>query len=101
MMHKKLISSVLIIISLISCKEEAPKDYITLKGLIANNKVNHIDITNFSFDKRITVNPDGTFEDTLRVIKQGYQTFNDGKNKTLIHIKNGDVLNMQYDYNDL
>lgn len=90
-----------VVISFISCKEESLKDYITIKGLIANNDSQNIDILSKGFDKRIEVKIDGTFSDTLKVIQEGYHFFNDGKNKFLIHIKNGDVLNIQYDYEDI
>ncbi|HIE46004.1 MAG TPA: TlpA family protein disulfide reductase, partial [Flavobacteriaceae bacterium] len=69
-------------------------------GYISNSEVKNIDITRKGFDKRIKVNSDGTFSDTVKIIKKGYHTFNDGENKILIHIKNGDVLNFEYDYSN-
>lgn len=98
---KKLIIIFTILISFISCKQEAPKDYITITGLIANNEAINIDIVRKNFNKRIKVNLDGTFKDTIKVSKDDFFTFTDGKNKTLIHLKNGDVINIQYDYKNL
>jgi len=99
-MKVKGIFILVIILTFFSCKEERPKNYSILKGLIANNSAENIDIKIRGYDKRIKVNSDGTFQDTLKVLKEGYHSFYDGKNKSLLHIKNGDVIEIQYDYKD-
>jgi len=97
---KKIIIIQVLILSLLSCAKQETKDYVTLSGKITNNSAINIDIGNTGFDKRITVNPDGTFKDTLKVLKTGYFSFEDGKNKTFLHLKNGANINMNYDYKD-
>ncbi len=84
---------------LFSCNQE--KDYVTISGLISNNEAKHIDIISKGFDKRITVHDDGSFKDTLKVLKTGFFSFSDGKNKAIIHLKNGNDFQINYDYNNL
>ncbi len=99
---KRIIVIIVILASLLSCnKKVGNENYITIKGLIANNQASNIDIESRGFNKRIPVNLDGSFSDTLKVINEGVHKFNDGENTVLIHIKNGDVLNVEYDYTKL
>ena len=99
-MHKKLFF--ILFIFTISCnqKEEVLKDYALISGLISNNKSKNIDITSKGFDKRIKVNIDGTFKDTVKLITNGFYKFSDGKNELNINISNGNKIDFKYDYND-
>ncbi|GER60485.1 hypothetical protein ULMA_25930 [Patiriisocius marinus] len=81
---------------LASCKEEAPKDYVTFSGKIENNDVEMISINSRDFRKEIAVNADGTFSDTLKV-KTGVYYFDNGSESTQLFLKNGYDINMTVD----
>ena len=80
-----IVSSVLLVLS---CKPEAPKDYVTLSGTIQNQNSDSLMVLGRGFQKKINVNTDGTFSDTLKVKTGGYGLF-DGKEQTTIYLKNG------------
>jgi len=85
---KKIFAVLALTLAIISCKSE-PKDYVTLSGKIENvNDQKKITILNRTgFKKEITVNEDGTFNDTLRVV-EGRYNFTDGNQYGSIYLKN-------------
>lgn len=91
----KKILLLLITIALISCNKE-PKDYVSLKGKITNSSTEILSILGKNFKKDITVNEDGTFSDTLKVV-DGFHGFNDGKQQSFIYLKNGYDLTLNFD----
>jgi len=97
---KNIILVSIILLLVFSCQKETHKNYVTISGNISNNLAENIDITSRGINKRIKVNSDGTFKDTLKVMFNGYQTFEDGKNKSFIYLKNGDNIILNYDYNN-
>jgi len=94
------IAAFLILILFFSCSNHAP-DYATVSGLIANNKAKEILIVSKGFKKAISINLDGTFSDTVKVVTSKVYTFNDGKNRGTLFVKNGSKINLNYDYLDL
>jgi len=93
---KKVIYVLAIAIAAISCKEEAPKDYVTLKGKITNQNSDSLIIRSRTYSKKITVNPDGSFSDTLKVATGNYNIY-DGSESTSIYLKNGFNINITID----
>lgn len=95
---KYLFALTLLAITLIACqeKEEAPKDYVTFSGTIANKSSDSIMIRTRTFSKTIRVNEDGTFKDTLKVA-DGMYSFSDGNESTTLFLKNGYDLQMNLD----
>ncbi|MEN8125141.1 MAG: TlpA disulfide reductase family protein [Bacteroidota bacterium] len=93
---RKISILILAVITLFSCKEEAPKDYVTLQGKIVNPNNKTLTILGENFKKEITVNDDGSFKDTLKV-KDGFHGFNDGKQQSFVYLKNGYDLNLDFD----
>ena len=85
----------LVAIALISCNKE-PKDYVSLKGKITNSDTEVLTILGKNFKKDITINEDGTFSDTLKVV-DGFHGFNDGKQQSFIYLKNGYDLTLNFD----
>lgn len=77
------------------CCTTAPekKNYVTFSGSLTNAKTDSIFILNRGFEKVILLNQDGSFSDTLKVTDGTYY-FSDGKNNTLLYLKNGDVITM-------
>ncbi len=87
----------LLTLFLISCqKEKAPVDYVLFSGKILNSKDKEVIVytNNKSFEKKIPINPEGVFNDTLRIENKGYYRFNIGSESTAIHLKKGDELNV-------
>ena len=94
---KKLLLLSSIVILMISCKQE-PKNYVTLSGKITNKNSDSLIIrTSYSpYTKTITVNPDGTFSDTLKV-ETGIYNLYDGSESTNLFLKNGFELTVTID----
>jgi len=93
---KKLIYALSIALVVLSCKEEAPKDYVTLSGTITNQNSDSLIVRSQTYSKKINVSPDGSFSDTLKVEAGNYNLF-DGSESTTIYLKNGFDLNMTID----
>jgi thiol-disulfide isomerase/thioredoxin len=87
------------IIALVSCKKEAPKDYVTLQGKIDNANNETLTILGQNFKKDISVAEDGTFNDTLKVT-DGFHGFNDGEQQSFIYLKNGYDITLNFDTKD-
>lgn len=85
---KKLLLGLSIALTAISCAEQAPKDYVTLSGKIANQNSDSLIVRSRTLSKKINVNQDGTFTDTLKVATGNYNLF-DGSESTSMYLKNG------------
>lgn len=90
---KKIIFVLSIALVVISCKNELPKDYVTLSGKITNQNSDSLMVLARGFKKKINVKEDGTFTDTLKVKTGAYSLF-DGSESTSVFLKNGFDLKM-------
>ncbi|WP_372793331.1 TlpA family protein disulfide reductase [Lutibacter sp.] len=89
------------VLMVISCKNEAPKDYAIISGNIINVKGElTINSNDRIIKKVINVAEDGSFTDTLKIKTDTYFLY-DGKNKTKVYIDAGNNVNISYDANDL
>ncbi len=88
----------IVLISVVSCKNEAPVDYAIISGKITNTSNEDLMIISPDryFKQVINVNKDGTFLDTLRVQPTIYWLLQ-GKNGVEIFIENGNVLAVEFD----
>ena len=93
---KKIIYVLVAVIAIVSCKEEAPKDYVSLSGKITNMNSDSLMVLARGFSKKIKVNEDGSFSDTLKVKNGGFSLF-DGSESTSVYLKNGFDLNLTLD----
>ncbi len=93
---KKILFTLLVTVALFSCKEEAPKDYVSLRGKISNSDVEVISILGRNFKKEIKINEDGTFKDTLKVT-DGFHGFQNGASQSSLYLKNGYDLTLNFD----
>jgi len=100
-MIKRGVLAIVVLSFLFSCKKEHSMEYATVSGLIANNDAKEITINSRGFNKTITVNTDGTFTDTIKVLNDGYHTLFDKKNKLLLYLKNGYDVTINYDYTNV
>jgi thiol-disulfide isomerase/thioredoxin len=94
---KKIIYFLLVSLVIVSCKES--KDYVSLKGQLSNSESSELEIVAKNYSKTITLNEDGTFQDTLKVEK-GLYSLTDGKNKAILFLKNGYDLTINSDITD-
>ena len=93
---KKIIYVLSIALVVISCENELPKDYVTLSGKITNMNSDSLMVLARGFSKKIKVNEDGSFSDTLKVKNGGFSLF-DGSESTSVYLKNGFDLNLTLD----
>ncbi len=93
---KKSLSILALAIAIIACNQ-APKDYVTLSGKITEKNSDSLIIAGKKgILKKINVNEDGTFSDTLKIETGNYMLF-DGKEQGTIHLQNGYDLTIFFD----
>ncbi len=97
---KKLIFVLTLALTLLACKEEAPKDYVTLSGTITNQNSDSLIVAQRSILKTIKVDAEGKFSDTLKVETGSYILY-DGKNRIDVYLKNGFDLQIMADTEQL
>ena len=93
---KKSIYVLALALAVAACKEEAPKDYVTLSGRITNQNSDSLIVAQRGIIKTIKVDKDGSFLDTLKVESGNYILF-DGKEQAALYLKNGYSLNITTD----
>jgi thiol-disulfide isomerase/thioredoxin len=98
---KKILALFVLALIVVSCKEEAPKDYATLSGTIKNiGEDKTLTILNRAgFKRDITIKDDGTFSDTLK-IEEGRYNFKIGNEYGSIFLKNDNTSSFTLDQND-
>jgi thiol-disulfide isomerase/thioredoxin len=92
----KKIFSILAALTMLACGQKSHGDYVSLKGTIANTDINTLTILGKGFKKEIKVNENGTFSDTLK-ITDGFHGFNDGSQQSILYLKNGYDLELNFD----
>ena len=90
---KKTILLFCIATAVVSCKSEAPKDYVTLSGAVTNpNEDLSLEIRKErDYLKTIKLNADGTFSDTLKVPEEGKYYLIHNKENAAVYLANGAV----------
>lgn len=96
---KKLALLALAGMTVIACKNEPKKDYMVLSGKIDNLNKKELNLVGFDFNKKIKVNDDGTFADTLR-IKTGYYNLYGGKKRVSLFLNDTKDFSVAYDTKD-
>jgi len=97
---KNLLALIAIVLTALACQNE-PKNYATLSGKITNP---HAEKTikvfkGNDYEKIITINDDGTFSDTLKVVAGEY-SFKHGDEYGSIYLKNNNTSSFSADYED-
>ncbi|UMB60535.1 TlpA family protein disulfide reductase [Lutibacter sp. A80] len=97
----KKIITLIAILAIVSCKQEAKIDYAILSGKITNTKVNKLTFnnTNSNIKEIIKVTDEGEFKDTLSVTS-GYYILSDGKNKSTLYLEPGNEVTINFDASD-
>lgn len=97
-MKKIIILSMGILLSILACNSDKPTDYARISGKIENKNGDELQIRNHDNQviKKIKVNKDGTFTDTLKVSKGRY-AISDGKEYASLYLRPGDDITMNLD----
>lgn len=94
---KKILLCLSVVLTIVACKEEPPKDYVTFSGKIENKNSDSLFVyQGRGFSKTINVNEDGTFTDTLKVTTGMYSIY-DGNKSSSLYLKNNYELYMTLD----
>jgi len=96
---KKISLAIYMLLIVASCTKEHSKEYITLSGKLINNTDSIATISNRAgVLKTITINPDGSFVDTLKVPKQDIYIFKTTEQKIApVYLKNGFDISIEGD----
>lgn len=96
---KKLLLLLLSVIFLCSCESGHPKQYLSFSGKLDNfSQDSLLYITGFGIRKRIKVNEDGSFQDSLKVIQPDLYTLSAPKSgRAYIYLENGYDLKLSGD----
>ena len=94
---KKISLALFTLFVITSCSNEHSKEYISVSGKLENNKDSLITITGRTgVVKTISINNDGSFKDTLKVVKGAIYSFQTSRKKrVLIYLKNGFNINIR------
>jgi thiol-disulfide isomerase/thioredoxin len=98
-MNKSLYVLAIVLITMVSCKKEEPKDYVTLSGKILNPVSDTIFISSETTNKKIILKENGVFSDTLKV-KTGQYMLSIGNQMAGLYLKNNEDLEVTLDYKD-
>jgi thiol-disulfide isomerase/thioredoxin len=96
-MNKLIYVLAIVLITLVSCKKEEPKDYVTLSGKILNSVSDTLFISSETSNKKIMLKADGTFSDTLKVKTSQYM-LTIGDQMAGLYLKNNEDLEVIFDY---
>ena len=95
---KKILGLITLLV-LASCSKDA--DYLLVSGKIINSDGNKITITGDSFEKELTLKPDGTFSDTLDLNYSGAYAIKTNSESNELYLMPGKHLEINADYSDL
>ena len=87
---KKLGILILTMVVLYSCQSEQPQDYVSIEGKLEYNRDSFFYITGFGLRKKIGINKDGSFKDSLKVVEPNLYTLSSPTTgRAPIYLKNG------------
>lgn len=89
-----------VVFLLLSCKKDAPKDFVALSGRVINTNSDSLVITSKSgYKKVIKLKADGVFKDTIRSNAGVFNVF-DGKEYAYLYAEAGDEIEMTLNAKD-
>ncbi|MBW1298043.1 TlpA family protein disulfide reductase [Aquimarina litoralis] len=98
-MKAQILFTLIIALVLTSCSEEKAKpiEYVIFSGKVLNKNADKLSVRGNDFSKKIDIQEDGTFADTLDITKNGYYSFSIGQEASSIYLKKGDDLALSID----
>ena len=84
--------------ALIACQQEQPSiDYVTFSGKITNSDAEAFLVYNDDFKKKIEINEDGTFADTLFIEENGYFSYRIDRESSALYLEKGYQVDLSID----
>ena len=90
----KKLSLIVLVLLIISCKQEEKPKYSIINGTIENNTAETVLVKGNDFESRITIGENGVFADTLRLNADGFYDLYVGRERTGIYLENGKNLSV-------
>ncbi len=85
----KKLSLLVLVLFVISCKQEEKPDYSVLNGMVENNTAESAFIRGNDFEALIPINDKGAFTDTLHLKKDGFYELYVGRERTEVYLEKG------------
>ncbi|MGY3792521.1 TlpA family protein disulfide reductase [Aquimarina sp. 433] len=98
-MKTKILYTLITAFLLASCSKEktTPIEYVIFSGKVVNKNADKLSVRGNDFTKKIDIQEDGTFMDTLDITKNGYYRFSIGSESSEIYLKKGEDLTLSID----
>jgi thiol-disulfide isomerase/thioredoxin len=97
---KKLGLLLVAFLTLLSCEPEHPKEYISISGTLENSQDSILYITGLGIRKKIEIQENGSFQDSLKVITPKMYTFSAPRSgRAYIYLANGYNIQLKGDAN--
>ncbi len=90
----KKLSLIVLVLFIISCKQEEKPQYSIINGTVENNTAETVLVRGNDFESRITIGENGAFADTLRLKVDGFYDLYVGRERTGIYLEKGKNLSV-------
>ncbi|SRX55887.1 TlpA disulfide reductase family protein [Aequorivita sp. CIP111184] len=90
----KKLSLIVLVLFIISCKQEEKPPYSIINGTVQNNIAQTVFVRGNNFESRIQIGENGTFADTLRISEDGFYEMYVGRERTGIYLEKGKNLSV-------
>ncbi|CAM3407863.1 TlpA family protein disulfide reductase [Aequorivita lipolytica] len=96
----KKLSLFLLVLIIVSCKQEEKPQYSVITGTVENNNSETVFVRGNDFEYRTPINGDGTFSDTLLIKTDGFYEMYVGRERTGIYLEKGKNLSVTLNANE-
>jgi thiol-disulfide isomerase/thioredoxin len=90
----KKLSLFVLVLFVISCKQEEKPQYSVINGTVENNTAETVLVRGNNFETKIPIAENGTFADTLRIADDGFYDLYVGRERTGIYLEKGKNLSV-------
>jgi thiol-disulfide isomerase/thioredoxin len=90
----KKVSLFILMLAVLSCKQEEKPQYSVLSGTIENNPAENVVIRGIEFEAKLPIDDKGTFADTLHIASDGFYELYVGRERTEIYLEKGKNLSV-------
>jgi len=87
----------LVTIILFSCQKEVKPSYVLFNGTVENSPSKTIKVFGNDFEKDVTISENGTFNDTLKITKDGFYTLRVGRESSPVYLIKGAQIGVTLD----
>ncbi len=93
----KKVSLILLILFIVSCKQEEKSQHTVVSGTVENNDAQTVVIRGNGFEQKTPINETGAFLDTLNLLSDGFYELYVGRERTGIYLEKGKSLKVTLD----